>query len=183
MGKPRKSLPPPRRHRGQAIEPRQPERAAEQINRGDEPADLPVFAKHVRQHDAMHQKRRRDAERNQVRQRIEFAPERAFRAAQPRHPAVEQIEDARQQNEREREFDLAEVVIARRIGLDDFRQRHKAAEQIARRQQVRQKINFQLAVVRIVGGGLGAMGSFITGFNQRRQSRFRRRPPGRRASP
>ena len=140
-------MPPPLAHRGQAIEARQPERAAEQINGGDEPADLPVFAKHVRQHDALHQKRRRDAERNQVRQRIEFAPERAFRAAQPRHPAVQQIKNARQQNERQREFDLGEIVIARRIGLHDFGQRHETAKQIARRQQVRQEINFQLAVV------------------------------------
>ena len=93
------------------VEPRQPERAAEQINGGDEPADLPVFAEHVRQHDALHQKRRRHAEGNQIRQRIEFAPERAFRAAQPRHAAVQQIKNARQQNEREREFDLAEIVI------------------------------------------------------------------------
>ena len=55
----------------------------------------------------MHQKRGRDAERNQIRQRIEFAPERAFRAAHPRHPAIEQIKNAREQNEAEREFDLA----------------------------------------------------------------------------
>ena len=50
----------------------------------------------------MHEKRRRDAERNQVRQRIELAPERTFNAAHARHPAVEQVEDARQQNEPER---------------------------------------------------------------------------------
>jgi hypothetical protein len=31
-------------HRGEAIEPRQPERAAQKINRGDEPTDLMVLA-------------------------------------------------------------------------------------------------------------------------------------------
>src|SRR5208282_416474 len=89
-------------------------------------------------------------ERNQVRQRIEFAPERAFRTAPARRAPVEQIENAREQNEREREFDLTVVGIAQGIGFDNFGQRHKTAEQIARRQQIRQKINFQPAFVRIV---------------------------------
>ena len=96
---------------GQHIKPRQPEGAANQINRGDEPAEFRMLHKHVAQHDAMHQERRRDAERNQVRQRIEFAPERAFRAAPARHAPVEQIENAREQNEYEREVNLADIIV------------------------------------------------------------------------
>ena len=99
----------------------------------------------------MHQKRGRDAERNQVRQRIKFTPERTVRAAQPRHPAVEQVKNAGQQNEGEGELDLGEIEITRRIGFDDFGQRHEAAKQVARRQQVRQEINFQLALFMMVG--------------------------------
>ena len=104
--------------------------------------------KHIRQHDALHQKRRGDAKGNQVRQRIEFASERAFVPAHPRDAAVEQIKNAREQNEGEREFDghpVDETVgVGHEVGLDNFRQRHEAAEQIARRQQVRQEINLQL---------------------------------------
>ena len=56
----------------------------------------------------MHEKCGRDAERNQIRQRIEFAPERAFVSAHARDPAIEQIENAREQNEAERQLDLAD---------------------------------------------------------------------------
>ena len=62
-----------------------------------------VCPEHFRQHDAMHQKRRGHAEGDDVGQRIELATERAFGPAHARHPAVEQIEDAGQQNEEERD--------------------------------------------------------------------------------
>jgi hypothetical protein len=83
-----------------------------QINRGDEPADFRVLvAEYIVQHDPVHQKRRRDAERNQVGQRIEFAAKRAFVPAHARDAAVEQIENAREQNERQRDLDLAVVAV------------------------------------------------------------------------
>ena len=141
MGNPRNSLlPPVVGHGREAVVARQTERAANQIDRSDEPAKLGVsWRKHVFEHDAMHQERRRGAEGNQVRQRIKFAAERAFRAAHARHPAVEQIEDAGQQDEAERHLDLAKIVGSRGVGLHDLRQRHKAAEEVARRQQVGQE--------------------------------------------
>ena len=105
IGKPRNSLFAAAAHRRETIEPRQPERAADQINRRDEPADLRMLGKHVRQHDAMHEKRRGHAEGNQVRQRIKFAPERTFAAAHARDAAVEQIKNAREQNENQRAYE------------------------------------------------------------------------------
>jgi hypothetical protein len=62
------------------------------------------------QHDALDEKCGRDAEGNQVGERIEFAAERTFHAAHARDAAVEQIKNAREQNEREREFDLREIL-------------------------------------------------------------------------
>ena len=47
----------------------------------------------------MHQKRRSDAERNQIGQRIKFAPKRTLHATHAGDAAIEQIENARQQNE------------------------------------------------------------------------------------
>src|SRR6185295_5100999 len=60
---------------GQTIESRQTEGAADQINRGDEPAYFRMLRENVFQHDAMDQKRRRDAEGNDVSQRIELPAE------------------------------------------------------------------------------------------------------------
>ena len=97
------------------------------------------------QHDALDEKRRRDAEGNQIGEGIEFAAKRAFHAAHARDAAVEQIKNAREQNERERELDLPQNNCrAHRIGIHDFGQRHEAAKQISSREQVRQKINLQL---------------------------------------
>ena len=46
------------------------------------------------QHDAIDHERRRDAKGDDVRQRIELAPEGALVAAEPREPAIERIENA-----------------------------------------------------------------------------------------
>ncbi len=40
------------------------------------------------------------------------------------------------------------TAIRREVGLDDLGQRHKTAEQISRRQQIRQKINSQPLAIR-----------------------------------
>ena len=154
IGKPRNSLRVLQAHGRQAVEPRQPERAAEQINRGDEPAPFLVAAKHVLEHDPMHQEGRRRPERDQVRQRIELAPKRAFHAAHPRHPAVKQVKDARQQDEPERHLDLLKIA-AGNVGFDDLGQRHEPAEQVARRQQVRQEVDLQLRLARAVERRIG----------------------------
>jgi hypothetical protein len=55
--------------------------------------------KHLAQHDAMHQKRRRGAEGNQIGQGIEFPAKGAFDAAHAGQAAIEQIENAGQQDE------------------------------------------------------------------------------------
>ena len=65
------------------------------------------LTEHVLEHDAMHEKRRRGPERNQIRQRIEFAPERTLRAAHARHAPVEQIKNAGRQDEIERDPDFS----------------------------------------------------------------------------
>src|SRR5665213_1420950 len=133
------------RHRGEAVEPREPERATQQVNRGDEPADAAVFLwKNVGKHDALDEKRGRDAERNQIGKRIEFASKRTFHAAHARDAAVEQVENARKQNKRERELDLREIIVRPGNRIHDFCQCDKAAEQVSSRQQIRQKINLQL---------------------------------------
>ena len=64
------------------------------------------LAKHVLQHDPMDQKSRRRPEGNQVRQRIKFPAKRALHAAHARQAAVEQVKNARQQDEHQRQFDL-----------------------------------------------------------------------------
>jgi len=63
--------------------------------------------------------------------------------------------NTRDTNEYEGEVNLADKIIAQRIGLNDFGQRHKAAEQVARGQQVRQKIIFNRLSSKSSGGGWG----------------------------
>src|SRR5439155_2192983 len=78
----------------QTVEARQSKRAANQINRRNEPADFRVFFKDIVQHDAVHQKRRRGAKGNNVGQRVEFASERAVLSPEARHPPVQQVKNA-----------------------------------------------------------------------------------------
>src|SRR6185503_6970317 len=97
---------------------------------------------------AVDQKRRRRAKRNDVRQRIEFAPERTFITAHPGDTTIEQVEEAGQDDE---ENGVANVVVEIGIAdvcLDDPCQRQKAAEEVAGGQQIRQQINLE-------PGGLG----------------------------
>ena len=76
---------------GGDVEPGQPQRAAEEIEARDEPADL---VRDVVEHDLEDEQRGRDAEADDVGQRIELAAEGAFLAAEAGEPAVEQIEEA-----------------------------------------------------------------------------------------
>ena len=152
-------------HGGKTIEPRQPERAAKQVNRGDEPAQFGVFARQrMAQHHPMHQKCRRNAKGHQVGQRIKLAAERAFVPAHARHPAVKQIKNAGQQNAGQGKLDgppIDQSVTGSgvEVGLHNLGQRHETAEQIPRRQQVGQKINFQLRSLSLGGSdGLGCRG-------------------------
>ncbi len=84
--------------RRDAVEARQPQRAASQINKGDHPAEVLEFP----QHDPINQQRRRHAERDNVRERIELAAKWAVMSAQAREPAIEQIENAGGENEPDR---------------------------------------------------------------------------------
>ena len=177
MGKPRNSLAGCVRHRRQAVEPRQAKRAAQQINRGDEPAPFRVPAKHIVEHHPVHQEGRRHPEGDQVGQRVELAPKRAFHPAHPRHPAVKQVKDARQQNEPQRHFDLLEIAV-RDVGLDDLGQRHKPAEQVGRREQVRQEIDLQLRLARAVERGNWEMGVSIAGLLMLRPRSLKHRQHG-----
>src|SRR5207249_805035 len=87
------------RLRRQAVEPREPERAANQIHRRDKPAEFRMLFKDIAQHDAVDQKRRRRAEGNDVGQRIKFAPERTFITAHPGDATIEQVEETGQDDE------------------------------------------------------------------------------------
>ena len=172
-------------HGGKAVEPRQPERAAQQVNRGDKPAELGVFIRQrMAQHHPMHQKGRRNAKGNQVGQRIKLAAERAFMPAHARHAAIEQIKNARQQNAREGKFDGPPIDqtghrVRREVGLHDLGQRHEAAEQIPRRQEIRQEVNLQL--LRPHGWMAWAGCAFMV--RQVPPGWIRRPPRGRRAGP
>src|SRR6266403_981733 len=126
--------------RAQAVEPGEAKGPAKQINRGDEPTQFRLALNHVLQNHAMDQEGGGRAEGNQVRQRIEFAAEGAFDAAHARDPAIEQIEYARQQDKAQRDFDR--VKIARGdVGFYDFGQSNKAAEEVAGREEVGEKID------------------------------------------
>ncbi len=132
-------------HRREAIESRQPERAANQINRGDEPADLRM--RHKNSRSTMRCTRNAGAAPKEIEvgERIEFAPERTFISAHARDAAIEQIKNAREQNQEQARVLMAWMKLSDvRVGLDDFCERDETAEQISRRQQVRQKINLQL---------------------------------------
>ena len=131
--------------------------------------------KDIPQDDAVDQESRRDAEGNEVGKRIEFAPEWAFDAAHAGHAAIEQIKNAGQQDEHQAQFDLLEVA-GREVGLDDFGQGDKAAEEVAGGEEVGQKVNLEL---RLGGFGGRRAGGGVRhnheGFTQIPPERFRRR--------
>jgi len=82
----------------------------------------------------MNQECRSRPKRDHVRQRIEFASEGAFHASHSRHAAIEQVEDASQQNEPQGDRYLLVKIALAEIRLDDLRQRDEPAEQVACRQ-------------------------------------------------
>src|SRR4030095_6089005 len=63
-------------------------------------------------------------------------------------PAIEQIENARQQNKKQCQADVPGKILSPGIGLDNFGERHEAAKKIPCRHQVRQKKNLQLRIHR-----------------------------------
>src|SRR6266480_1528268 len=129
----------------QTVETRQSKRAANQINRRDEPADFRVFFKDIVQHDAVHQKRRRGAKGNNVGQRVEFASERAVLSSEARHPPVQEVKNTGEDDKKNGVADGGtEGAGIGDVRSDDERQRQKAAKKISRRQQIREQINFQL---------------------------------------
>ena len=104
-----------------------------------------MFFKDIVQHDAMHQKRRRGAKGNNVGQRVEFASERAVLSSEARHPPVQQVKNAGEDDKEDGVADgWTEGAGIVDVRSDDERQRQKAAKEISRRQQVRQQKNFQL---------------------------------------
>src|ERR1041385_8908711 len=100
----------------------------------------------------MHEKRGRDAKGNKIRERIEFAAKWTFDASHPGNTPIEQIKNAGEQNETEGDENRSVIHDTVRIwfelGLDNFSERDEAAEQIGRREEIRQKINFQLRLRR-----------------------------------
>ena len=112
---------------GDAVEPRQPQCAAGQINEGDHPSEIPEFA----EHDLVNEQRRRDPEGNDIGERIELAAKRALMPAEPRQPSIEQIENAG----REDEPDRVVKIRGRREEIDLAARRRKCAG----RQQTRRR--------------------------------------------
>src|SRR6202030_1912263 len=125
------------------VEARQPKRTAEKIDKGNDPAGSTKFLEHT----AVDQQRWRDAERNDVGQRIELATECAFVPAKARQTPIQKIENERAQNKPDR---LVKK-IGRRVGvaalqeraLQNFERCSEPTEQIPRRHQVRQQINLR----------------------------------------
>ena len=112
----------------------------------------------------MDQEGRRHPERDQVGQRIELAAERALHAAHSRDAAIEQIEDAGQQDETQRDRDFLVEIPLINVCLDDFCQRHEAAEKIPGGEQVRKEIDFDFPFGVLTGrrdGGRQAHGASL----------------------
>lgn len=70
---------------------------AQQVQNADAPAHF--RRRKLEQYRLGHQKRRSDAERNNVRQRIELPSKRAVLPAHTRNPAVKQIEQTSRENQ------------------------------------------------------------------------------------
>ena len=77
------------------VKTRQTHGPAGQVDKGDDPAGARKFL----EHDPVNHQRRRDSERHNIGQRIEFATECAFVAAETGQPAVQEIKEAGAQNE------------------------------------------------------------------------------------
>ena len=77
------------------IETSQAQRATGEINERDNPARARKFL----QHDAVNHQRRGEPERNNIRQRIEFAAEWTLVPAEPRKASVEKIKNKCAKNE------------------------------------------------------------------------------------
>ena len=152
---------------GDAVEARQPQRSARQVQKRDQqprPRELV-------EHDLVHQQCRREAEADDVRQRIEFPPEGTVGPAEPRHPAVEHVEDAGSQDEPDGGVKLvngprgpdpfAQLVLGNDPGLrgeanerarDDLERRREPAKQVPGRHQVGQEVDLRIVRVRLAAG-------------------------------
>ena len=95
----------------------------------------------------MHQQSRSDPERNNVREGVEFPPERGFPADGAGDAAVQQIEKAGEQDQRDGiddDFNALRLHMAGIIGgiMQQEHHRKGAAEEIAGRHEVRPEVDF-----------------------------------------
>src|SRR2546423_7697787 len=133
------------------IESRKTQRAAGEINEGEDPAG----ARKILEHDPINHQRRRQAKGNNVGERIEFAPESGFVSAKARKPAIEKIENESAEHvpncfvKKIRSGNCIRALQKR--ALENFERGGKATEQISRCHQVRQKINLRRLVVHLIG--------------------------------
>ncbi len=115
------------------------------------------------EHHLEHEQRGRDAEADDIGEGIELAAEGTFPAAEARKPSVEQIEDAGGEDA----IDADEVGVlpafharvALEGGVDDLEHGKEAEDEVARRHQVRQEINF-------AGIGWSVVRGRAHGFNE-----------------
>ncbi len=84
------------------------------------------------------------AEGDDIRQRIELPAERAFVAAEAGDPAIEEVEDAGEDDEEDGVADAVGEVRGGEVGFDDFGEGEEAAEEISGGEEVGEEVDFQL---------------------------------------
>ena len=168
---------------GRRIKTGQPQGATQQVNESNDPAD----PRKSQQHDPIDHQGRRQSEGNNIGERIEFSPERTVVAPKPGQPSVQNVEDTGTQNEPDREMEKLGGGV--RIGgleqraLHNLERRGESAEQIPRRHQVRQEIDFRIRRTHLSvepGNHRGPTCDAVTHFHQHLglewQVYFRSRP-------
>ena len=125
-----------------AIESGEPHRSAKEVDERDEVA---VAIRDSGEHDIVNQESRRDAETHDIGNGIKLPAEIALAASEACHATIEQIEDAGSENKQD-----GVIVIHRRASghhaLKNADNRCCAAEEIARRHQIGQEVDFWVLI-------------------------------------
>ena len=112
---------------GQHVEAREADGAAGRVDRADGDSGRPDPG----QRPLVNEDGRRDSERDHVRERVQLDAEVALGARQPRHPPVERIEEAAEEDRHRRSVEVVARGLARRE-----RDRVHAAKNAAHREEV-----------------------------------------------
>ena len=85
------------------VEARESQCGAHSVGEREDPA----VARHTNEAPQKYDQRRRNAERNYIRQRIKLSPKAALAFQHPRNTSVEAVEHARRNNRRQRQLPVA----------------------------------------------------------------------------